>query len=151
MKYLDPSDYTTSDIEYIKEQINNIQNEDEFKNFIDNLYPGWCIGWMREYCADYPLLDRNWKFLCQGIKCTPKCIVIVDEIWFNDQNRQILSALCEKMASSGYVVRRKEELTWCVKCSKALPTLNMYAYMKHSNIKEIPEMWSDSCTTCRDS
>jgi hypothetical protein len=145
MKYIDPQD---CDIDSIKNTIKNIQNEAEFKEFIYKMYPDWIIGWMSEYCSDYPLLDKNWKMLCSGMKCTPKYIVVVDEIWFNDQSRQILSALCEKMVSTGYVVRRKEELTWCIQCNKALPTLNMYAYMKNSNIKDIPEMWSDRCTKC---
>jgi len=144
-EYEDPHD-----IDELRSRINEMKSLGSISdtiNFINNYLPGWIVGILSEYSQDYPHLITNWQYLCREMKTEPKKILLVDKIIYDPDNT-LLIHLCEFITKNGYVVRRKEEFIACDRCGKVLPSQGLYEYMKTKIPNNVPERWSNKCSTC---
>ena len=144
-QYSDPSD---TEMKEIFDRLKNLEKDEEIHELIQEVLPGWIVSIAEEYSPDYPHLTANWKKICKDVKTTPKLIVLVDEIYF-DQNHTVMHIFCERMTRSGYVVRRTAEFALCPVCKKVRPNKQMHKFMveKQPNLP-IPRHWFESCLKC---
>jgi hypothetical protein len=153
--YIDPPDKNSREIYrelvHISETFAK-DNEKRFfhlQQFMEKIFPGWLIDSIDEYSEDYRFFQTNWINVSLSAGTTPKKIVLVDAIFF-DKDHLILNIFCERMAREGFLIRRKEEIVKCKKCSKGLLSENVYKYVKKNGkaVQHIPQIWSDKCSTC---
>lgn len=123
-----------------------LENTDEIKDFIDANLTEWLVASTDSYTEDYPQLQQNWELICRMNSVQPQKVVIVDEIFFDDDHI-MLRTIAETMTRKGYVVRRKEELTGCEDCRKALPTKPVWRQMKNRGLP-VPRTWKPVCSRC---
>jgi len=128
-----------------------LSNKEEKQKFIEDTFPGWFIASSDRYCVDYPHLQLNWEAMCKTHNVQPQKIVIVDEVHFDlkeaEHNHSLLMLICDILTKSGYVIRRKEELTGCEKCQHAMPTQALWCFLKEKSLP-VPRVWSSTCSTC---
>lgn len=128
----------------------SLDDKTEIRDFIDQTFPGWLVAATDGYTVDYPHLQSNWETICQRNNVKPQKIVIVDRIFFDKKDNvvhNLLMTVCEEMTRRGYVIRRKEELTGCEKCFRAMPVKDLWAFMRHKDLP-VPREWSSICGSC---
>lgn len=123
-----------------------MNDSDEIAALIESTFPGWLLKDSPEYSKDYKFLQKNWEIICEHAKVEPRKIVIVDDIVF-DTSHKLIVIFCEGMSKRGYVVRRKNELGLCTKCSRAIPTEEMWEKMQSARM-DVPSVWSPKCSNC---
>lgn len=143
ISYLDPNEDL---LKNIFESLKNSKTSDEIQNVIETTFPGWLINSTDKYSDDYPTLQNNWLKICDMIDTTPKKIVIVDDIYF-DEKHLLINIFCERMTREGYIVRRKCELQCCEVCKSAIPTFDLYLIMKQKGLS-VPKEWRRKCKNC---
>lgn len=114
---------------------------------IRKYYPFWIIYTIDEYCPDYPILIANWNKICELTKSTPKKIVLVEELKFEEKEHPI-NFIAEYLTRQGYCVRRACEYLVCQKCEKAIPVQELWAQLRDRGL-QVPKIWSDKCEKCR--
>ena len=140
-KYKDPSN-----IDEIINQIKSFQSIGDIRNIIENTFPTLIQGLIVSYSVDYPTLENNWVKICEMNKVEKGMIVLVDELYF-DEDHKLLKIFSEIFTRSGFVIRRKEELISCKNCKNAIPSFKVYQKMKENKIK-VPESWNEKCLKC---
>ena len=136
-----------SSVDEVIENLKKCQTENEAKTYIEMILPGWLVNSFREYCEDYGWLTRNWNFLCEQRNTTPKLIVLVTDIDFSMNDRDILiRRVCDYLTLNGYIVRRQNEFVACTVCGKAIPDSEIYAAMRDKGAP-VPAEWSDRCSS----
>lgn len=140
-KYLDPVN-----VEEIKEQIKNAPTLKELKDILDKLYPTWIKGIIKDYSIDYPTLKQHWHNICFENNVSPKEIMLVDFISFDD-SYSIIRIFCEILTLSGFCIRTNNEIFSCKSCGNALVQSNYYNVLKDSG-QSIPDVWRTTCTNC---
>jgi hypothetical protein len=142
-KYTDPPN-----IDELVTCFNNLpQDSAEIQKFIETTFPGWIVLSTTHYSPDYPHLQRNWEAICKMNGVTSQKIVIVDYINFNKDEYKLINLMCERMTTSGYAVRRKEEFIYCNKCYGALPIKQIWKDFKDKGIP-VCSVWSPNCSKC---
>ena len=127
-----------------------LSTSEEAHAFLEDVFPGWLIASTDSYSGDYEFLQNNWRVICERTGVERQRIIIVDAIFFDKKENvkhNLLMHICEEMTRRGYVVRRKEELTGCTVCHKAIPTQNMWAFMREKQLP-VPTVWKPRCTGC---
>lgn len=142
-KYKDPTD---GELKLVFELMKNATCNEQIQTIINVTFPDWIVSYTEKYSNDYPSLQSNWETMCKKLDVKPRFIVRVDDIK-NDANHLITQVFCERMTREGYVVRRKNELILCEKCSSAIPNFEIYEHMKRNNLP-VPDTWSNTCTNC---
>jgi len=133
--------------EKVLEEIRIDQSPKEVQTLIDKYLPDWIICSLDEYCQDYPHLRSNWRKVCDMSKTTPKTIVLVSEIVFDDKH-VVTRKLCEFMTRNGYCVRRTSEYMACPICGHAIPNRELWVeFGKHK--LTVPKVWSNKCSGCK--
>ena len=76
-------------------------------------------------------------------------IIAIDENIYNKDDREhtLINLFCDIFTRSGFIVRRRNEIFPCEVCNACIPNNESYNKMKESNI-QVPETWSQKCTTC---
>lgn len=119
----------------------------EIFEIIDEIYPSWIVGLSQKYCSDYPNFTDNWKHICRANNVKPQAVLIMDELFF-DEEHKLLRTLSEVLTCSGFVVRRKSEITQCSVCGFALPSAEMYDVLKEKGLPNLPDEWLSKCSGC---
>lgn len=140
-KYLDPDNVIE-----IKECITNAENLGKIKEIVDEIFPGWIVGTIKEYSEDYPELEKHWMNICFEKRVSQKEIMIVDFISFED-TYSLIKIFCEILTLSGFCVRTQNELFQCKICKKAIPQEHIYNLMK-KNGSNVPDVWRVMCKKC---
>ena len=140
-KYIDPP----ISVEII-DKFKTLPTIRDVKLFADDIFPGWYISSINEYCSDYPHLTENWKKVCSLIKCKRAQIIIVDDI-IDDENHTIVKKFAECFTLSGFNVRTKDEYFECSNCGNAIPSFKLWKSFKEKRFT-VPESWSTSCRDC---
>jgi hypothetical protein len=147
------------DVDQLKQEFTQILQTNDVitvKTFIDNIFPGWIVGFTNTYSSDYTFLRNNWFALCKSIsdmhntQVHPQKILYVDKIFFDTKDNvqhSLLMFICEQLTRKGYVVRRNDELVKCFLCDKAIPSEDVWKVMKAKNLP-VPESWTDCCYDC---
>lgn len=130
--------------ENIIKKLKECPTGNEIKNLIQEVLPQWIITTASIYSDDYPHLTNNWSRLCNLLNTDKKQIIIVDYIEPNDI---VTSSFAEVLTSMGFIIRKKEEYTYCSFCKKVIPSLIIYNIMKNYNIA-VPKIWSNNCINC---
>jgi hypothetical protein len=125
---------------------NDFKSPEDFEKFIENKFPNWLVCSLDNYCNDYPHFQKNWETICNKLNTSPKHIVLVNKINFENKDDPLLE-ICEFMTKNGYVVRRYEEFIPCKQCYKAIPCKEIWQLLKHKNII-VPSLWDNKCSTC---
>ena len=146
MSYTDPENVTE-----LLAEFKSLSNKDDIHDFITRVFPGWLIASADRYSVDYPHLQHNWETICRKTQTQPQKIVIVDTIFFDKKEdkftHSLLTTICEVLTRYGYVVRRKEEITGCLECQSAMPTEELWGFMKQAELP-VPQVWSRVCSRC---
>jgi len=140
-KYLDPENVIE-----IKEEIKNTPTLGDLKIILDKTFPDWVQGFINDYSDDYPNLKQHWMNICFENKVTPKQIMIVDFVSFED-NYSLIRIFSEILTLSGFCVRSKNELFSCKNCGKAIPQSHVYNLLKEGG-QDIPDLWRTTCSNC---
>ena len=143
-EYIDPP--TKLEIIMTLRDLKDKADEIGIRSVIGKVFPGWLKCIVDKYSDDYPHLSVNWSKICDLAKTTPKKIVLVDKIFFDDDHT-VLRVFCEIMTFFGYVVRRIDEFCVCNKCNAAIPCIKIYNVMKEKNVR-VPDSWSSKCLSC---
>ena len=141
-KYANPEN--TQDILKL---ISTLPTLGDVKPVLEETFPGWIVGGMPYYSSDYQHLQKNWEMMCKAMSVKPVQIVIVDELYFDDEH-SLLQVFGDIMTQSGFCVRRKEEFFPCKKCGAALPQPGLYDIMKEKGVASLPNRWFPICTNC---
>lgn len=141
MSYADPEN-----IGDVVERLKNLKTLGEVKKLVDEVFPTWFVTVLPAYSNDYNQLDKNWRTLCSELKVKPAQIMIVDFLQ-SDSEHTLISTFAECFTRAGFSVRRKSEFIPCQKCSKALPTMNMWRFLKEKG-HTVPETWRHCCLSC---
>lgn len=135
------------------ERIHNLNDEkddekddEKIQEFISSILPNWLVYSTDNYSDDYPHLRSNWNQICKMTKTSPKKIVLVQDIVF-DENHEVVKEMCEFMTKRGYVVRRAGEFIVCRTCMKAIPCIEVWHLLKEKGLN-VPSEWSDKCRRC---
>lgn len=118
---------------------------------LETLYPGWCTLELDGYSEDYPHLTKNWKVMCGKVGISPKKLLLVKNIEFdnkNDQKVDFTLRLCEVLTRKGYCVRRADEFLCCVHCELAIPCEQVWQKMRDNNMPVV-SVWGNVCGGCR--
>lgn len=146
MSYSDPSN-----VDELIAEFNAIKHRDFLREFIDKHLPNWLITSSDSYTIDYPHLQVNWEHICAKNEVEPQKIIAVEKIVFekkqDESKYKLLSAICEKLTRMGYVIRRREELTSCRVCRKAMPTKEIWQLMLGHNMI-VPKVYNTVCSAC---
>ena len=119
----------------------------ELLDVVNEVYPNWIHNIQDNYCNDYQHLTSNWNLIASKNNTTPKKIVLVDFVSF-EENYTVIQTLCEIFTTIGFVIRSKNEFIQCFICNRVIPAKHMYDLMKTSNIQGIPVEWIKKCSTC---
>lgn len=142
-KYKNPEN-TDSIINKLKEQ----KTITDVNILIKETFPDWIIGYMDSFCVDYPHLDNNWSVLCDKMGVLKAQIIIVEVCEPQDgKDFSLLNIFTECLTRAGFVVRSKWQFVPCSTCGCAVPTEEIYDFLKEKKIKT-PENWSSKCSTC---
>lgn len=144
MNYRDPKNRDD-----IISRFEKLSDKKEIQEFIEEIFPGWLQVAVDRYSYDYDYLQRNWRKICQMTNTTPKKIVLVSDIHF-DEDHKLLQEFCEVMTKHGYCVRRAAEFKICEKCYSAIPDEDVWKLMR-GNGMPVPRRWSNRCRDCEDS
>jgi hypothetical protein len=128
------------------EKVLKASNALEIEKIVDEHYPGWFVCALQGYSKDYPHLTHNWQTICDRAKTSPKAILLVSDISFDDEKSDKMK-LCEYFTRLGWVVRRSSEFMACSKCEKAIPCEQVWCMMKERGVP-CPDNWSNQCTEC---
>ena len=140
-KYLDPPNA----IEII-EKVKTLPTIGDIKLLAEELFPGWCLSTAKEYSKDYPNLTENWKIVCKATKTTQAQILLVDDVFFEDEN-SIIRMFSECFTRAGFSVRKNNDYTECSKCKAIIPSLELWSIFKEKGFK-VPITWSGDCVAC---
>jgi hypothetical protein len=140
--YLDPPNTFE-----IIEKIKTLETHDEVVNLINEIVPGWILGWPKRYSKDYSHFQNNWEFVCKKSQSKTLSVVIVDLITFNDLNHNLIQLFCDLLTLFGHSVRRKEEFIGCKFCGDAIPTQTVYNQLVDRKIN-VPACWMVKCQGC---
>ena len=123
--------------------ITQLKSMKEVFDYITTKHPGWIINMYDDYCKDYRELHENWMILCDSFKARPQKIILIERLELDDHFN-----FAELLSQTGFVVRTKYEFSPCSKCQLLLiPTQQIYDKLKE-NHKDVPNVWSASCSTC---
>lgn len=123
---------------------NILENMDPTLQDIKLYLGGNFAGMSSGYSHDYGHLDKNWKILSSLANTTPKCIIYLNEFFFNGDD---LNRVCEHLTKKGYCIRRRDEFLNCTKCNLSIPCREVWLKMKEKRIP-VPENWQDHCQNC---
>ena len=140
--YKDPEN-----IKEILEQVKNTEKHNDIVKLIDNIFPGWILGWCEKYSSDYSHFQNNWRFVCKKMALSPLKVVIVDKIVFDNAEYSLIRVFCELLTLCGHSVRRKEEFIGCKVCGDAIPTELIYKQLIERQIN-VPGFWNIKCVNC---
>jgi hypothetical protein len=140
-KFRDPSN-----AQDIIKKLTTFRTLGDVKTFVDGLFPGFIKCTMNGYSKDYPSLTSNWHLVCEDSKVKPALIVIVENLYFDD-NHTVLMSISEIFTKAGFAIRRYGEFNSCSTCGLAVPTRTIYDKLV-SNSVETPEYWSNKCKRC---
>ena len=140
-KYRDPEN-----VEQIINSLSEQKTLGDVKTIIDTYYPSWFVKLVSEYSSDYDYLNKNWKKVCEKIGCPQLKIILVSYLTFDNKHR-LIQHFCELMTRAGFNIRRADEFGICT-CGKAIPSLQLYVYMKSENLP-VPVSWSSRCIECK--
>lgn len=144
------TDCTYEDPENVEEivtRVKNCETHDEVVKLINEIFPGWIIGWPKQFCIDYPHFQNNWKYICKKSGCKPLSVIIVDKIVFNNNKYSLIKLFCELLTVFGHSVRRKEEFIGCKVCGDAIPSQSVYNQLVERKIS-VPNCWMVKCRDC---
>lgn len=130
----------------ILSQLNEAKTVGEVTNLILQNFPNWLVYSVDDYSPDYPHLRKNWEHICKLAGTSPKKIVLVKDIVFDDDHKNI-NEVAEYMTRNGYVVRRTEEFIVCPTCEKAIPCKEIWQQFRNKGIR-VPDQWSNKCRNC---
>lgn len=130
----------------IIEELKACKTQEESEGVINTYYPGWIVKSISSYSSDYSHLENNWNYMCGKFNTTPKSIILVKEIIFDDEHSLIMT-ICEIMTRIGFCVRRVGEFTECPGCGKAIPCVEIWANLKERKLP-VPNKWSSKCQEC---
>ena len=130
----------------ILNKLKTVNSPRDAERIINETFPNWLVCDFEGYSQDYPHLQSNWNIICQRLNTSPKRIVLVDDITF-DETPSLKNKLCEFMTSYGYCVRRKDEFVPCRVCEKAIPCIEIYTLLKEKNFN-VPDTWDNKCKDC---
>jgi hypothetical protein len=142
--YKDPEN-----IDEIIEKIKECPTLKEVELLIKELYPTWILYYLVGYSKDYPHLQSNWENIVSQHNIKKGRILIVDYYNKEDKNTQLLKIFCELYTMSGFIVRTKDELTFCKVCNLAIPCYETFKKMKDIKDLKIIDDWSDVCSSCK--
>ena len=112
-------------------------------NEIKENNPNWIKYVLDDFSDDYKGLKNNWVEICKMLKTKRKKIIIVENI-FNDENNK---KMCDLLGTSGYCVRTLYDYFPCPICNLALPTKFVHNMLvkcgKYDNICP----YSDKCSS----
>jgi hypothetical protein len=114
---------------------------------IEKYFPGLISYKIKQYSKDYPTLASNWNVICDKLKTTPKDIILLKKIVFENREYTLLNTICELLTRKGYCVRREGEFSSCFKCEGAIPCIEIWQNMKNRGLK-VPNTWSSICRNC---
>jgi hypothetical protein len=140
-KYLDPSNAID-----IIEKVKTLRTIGEIKLLAEEFFPGWYVSTAKEYSKDYPSLTENWKLICNSIKTTQAQILLVDEVYFDDEH-SIIRMISECFTRAGFSVRKKNDYTECSNCGSIIPSVELWRIFKEKGFK-VPITWSSDCVSC---
>ena len=140
-KYKDPEQS-----DKLAQDILKITKLSTLQYYIDNLFPGWLVISLNKYCSDYPHFQNNWEKICKLSGIEPNKIILVSDIFFDDDHK-LMRLVCEHLTKHGCVVRRISEFVACEVCNAAIPCLEIYDQLRNRNIKT-PKIWSRKCSEC---
>lgn len=141
------SDFTNSEKRSeILAKIEDAKSKEDIEALIEEYYPDWLVYSLSGYSTDYPHLQSNWLKICEMSKVTPKKIVLVANIIF-DNEHTIINKVAEKMTHVGYCIRRVSEFIACPKCEKAIPCKDIWFLLKDKGFK-VPKEWKNKCENC---
>jgi hypothetical protein len=144
---MNPSKFRdTPERENIIDKLKTSASETTSEQIINVYYPDWLKLSTQKYSNDYPHLQKNWQVLCNQFHTTPKRIVLVEEIHFENDHK-ILQQVCDFLTQTGYCVRRQEEFVFCSVCGGAIPCVEIYNLLKEKKFP-VPQKWRDMCIDC---
>jgi hypothetical protein len=133
--------------EEIITRVKNCETHDEVITLINEIFPGWILGWPKRYSTDFPHFQNNWEYICKKSKCNPLSIIIVDIILFDDPKYTLVKLFSELLSVFGHSVRRKEEFIECKICGDALPTQNIFVQLVDRKVTQL-DHWMLKCRKC---
>ena len=117
-------------------------------NLIKETFPEWIITYMDSFCNDYPHLENNWDILCNRMGVRKAQIIIVEVCEPQEgEEFSLFNMFTECLTRAGFLVRSKWQFVPCSTCGCAVPTQEIYEFLKEKKIKT-PEKWSTKCSKC---
>ena len=136
-EYKDPEN-----VQDIIEDLKNAPTAKELLQILEDTCPNWISGVYDSYCDNFPQLQKNWLFICDKCGVSPKKIILVKDINF-DEEHILIRTFCEIMTNLGFCVRRDCEFVPCNRlCGRVIPSQMMSQYLK----RDITE--SNFCKKC---
>lgn len=143
-KYKNPSQSVVDDI---LNSVKNAESHDEVMKIINDVYPNWIINSLPSYSPDYPHFTKNWKTVCEKIKCEPLNVIIVDELVMNNKDYSLIQQFADLLTLFGHSIKPRREFISCKFCSSAIPIKELYEKCKNAKL-QVPESWSMKCKNC---
>lgn len=122
------------------------QSISEIEDIVEKDYPNWIVAILNDYSKDYPHLSKNWETLCQRMDVSPKKIVLVKDINFEEKNDPKIE-VCEILTKKGYVIRRMNEFVPCITCNSCIPCVEIWHLLKEKGFS-VPKNWENKCSKC---
>lgn len=119
---------------------------ENYFDVIDHYYPNWIVSQHDNYSSDYFFMNANWQSICDMIHVNKQKIILVQDIFFDDNHKDMMT-VCEFLTKKGYCVRRKSEFVVC-RCGKLIVDRDLWSVIKKRGNVPVPEEWSDKCTNC---
>ena len=142
-KYLDPPE-----TKEILEEMKKLPTIGEINTLIAKTFPTWHITALKGFSTNYPHLNKNWSTLCEHIGVSPTEVLIVEEVFFDDEHTLIRN-FTECLTRAGFCVRRKDDYIPCTKCELvAVPTPRIHDTFKEKSIP-VPEKSIPICKDCQ--
>jgi hypothetical protein len=132
--------------EKIISEFRSLSDKEEIQTFIHKVLPGWLVFTAEKYSDDYPYLQDNWQRICSMLQVSPKKIVLVSDIKF-DNEHTVSREFCEFMTQKGYCVRRVSEFCVCAYCNSAIPLKSTWEHLLEKGLP-VPRKWIKNCRSC---
>jgi len=143
MVYEDPEN-----AQEIMEELKKCPTVNDVVNLLDKTFPEIIVIYLENFCSLYPHLSNNWSIMCEKLKTPRTEIMIVKDLFFDDDHK-LLGHFMNCLTMSGFMVRSMKDFVPCVVCKKiAVPGPHIHQTMKEKGVP-VPNESKPVCGCCR--
>jgi hypothetical protein len=120
------------------------QQTEQMLDIVNRQFPKWITHISNGYHTKYNTLNRNWKDICDNLKCKPEKILLVSTLPTKDDEDQQLAAemafACDFLTQKGFIIRRDIEFLKCKSSDRVYPCKELYNEMRKRKV-QVPHVW----------